>query len=96
MRIAWALLVSWCMVVSTARYHTWEKAHTGGVSVAARYNHPLRHRYGTSHVFVAIVPPDRTIVIVPRPFEVVQTEPTDPTIDVVPMTDVSARGPPMG
>jgi hypothetical protein len=94
MRIAWSLVVAWCMVVATTTHGTREDAHHAGIAAAAAFHHPLRHRdLSTLTPFVA--PARVAIVVPPRPLDVAASSVLALGIAVAAILPV-ARGPPVG
>lgn len=94
MRFVWAFIVTLSLVVGTTRNRTWDRAHTAGISVAAHYHHPLRHRNGAMEQPPAYVTPARTFTIVPFPATIVETVPLDVIVEVTTTVAVLPRGPP--
>lgn len=95
MRFVWAFIVTLSLVVGTTRNHTWDRAHLAGISVAAHYHHPLRHRNGTLDQPPAYIAPQRAFTIVAFPATIVETVPVDVIVEVATPVSVLPRGPPV-
>ena len=93
MRVTWALLVAWCMVVATTTHDTHGSARHAGISAAPAFHHSLRHRNFTSLApFVA--PARAAFPVPPQPIEVVGAVVRELGISVATIAPV-ARGPPV-
>lgn len=92
MRVAWALVVSWCMVVATTASPT-RDAHRAGVSTASvAPHHVVRHRAAIAP-FVA---PDRVAIVdAPRVLAIASAIVPAFATDVT-LVPAVARGPPAG
>ncbi|MEO8840084.1 MAG: hypothetical protein ABI591_07320 [Kofleriaceae bacterium] len=94
MRLAWSLVVAWCMVVATTTHGTREAPHRAGIAAATAYHHPLRHRdISTLTPFVA---PTRVAIDARlRPVDLAASSVRALCIVVATFAPV-ARGPPVG
>ena len=94
MRVAWSVVVAWCMVVATTTHGTHDDARRAGISAAPAFHHPLRHRdLSTLAPFVA--PARVAIVVPPCPVEVAVSAVLARGLAVAAIAPV-ARGPPVG
>lgn len=94
MRLAWSLVIAWCMVVATISHGTPDDPRRAGIASASAFHHPLRHRdVSTLTPFVA---PARVAMIVPlQPVDIAATSVR--ALDIVGATFAPvARGPPVG
>jgi hypothetical protein len=94
MRLAWSLVVAWCMVVATTTHGTHEDAHHAGIAAAAALHHPLRHR-DLSSLTPFVAPARVAIVVPPRPLDVAASYVPALALAIAATLPV-ARGPPVG